>query len=77
MSLMNSQENADLHKPFPIISICRADLQTRGLTNEQLALLTDDAMLAIVQQLAALYDPSVFWEEVTFLARTILIQKQW
>ena len=77
MSLMSSRENADLHKPFPLISICRADLHTRGLTNKQLALLTDDDMLAIVQQLAALYVPSDFWEEVTFLARTMLLQKQW
>ena len=77
MSLMNSREDTHLHKPFPLISICRADLQTRGLTNEQLVLLTDDDMLAITRKLATLYVPSDFWEEVTFLARTMLLQKQW
>ena len=76
MSLMNSMEDTDLQKQFPIISICRADLQSHGFTEAQLALLTDDDMRAIAQKLAAMYVQSDFWEEVTFIARTTLLEKQ-
>ncbi len=64
-------ENVELNKPFPIASVCRADL--RGiLTDEQIASLSDGEMESIADRMGdAFTDSGLYWESLEIMAKHV------
>lgn len=58
----------DWHKGFPVIVLCRFDLKQTGLTDEQIAALTDEDMEVIAVAMDCFIEDYYFdkqiWEQV-------------
>ena len=63
-------------KDFEIASISRRDLETLGISSEKVALLTDTDMQYISQEMAHLYVDHVFWQDLRFVVRIALSEKE-
>lgn len=62
-------------KKFEVLSINRQDLRTFGLTSEQVTQLSDEDMEQIAAELYHRYDLNGFQEDVVFVARLVLAEK--
>ena len=61
--------------PFPITSVCRADL-AQVIASQQVARFTDDDMLTLADKMADAYtDSGLFWTSLEIIAETILERK--
>ena len=56
------------NKEFPVISITRRDLKDAGLSEKQIAQLTDEDMTAIASKMEDMYCESGFWEVLRITA---------
>ena len=63
-------------KKFEILSMSRLELQSYGLTTEQINQLTDEDMEHIAEELYHRYDLDGFGEDVVFIARLVLAEKE-
>ena len=63
-------------KDYEIVCVSRGDLQTLGLPIEQIDRLTDADMCAIAQEMLQLYVDRVFWDDLRFVVRVILAEKE-
>ena len=66
----------DWAKPFLIASLYRTDLTRIGLTNEQIAALSDLDMLNIAQRLGIRYLESVFVAHLGHIVNDLLLEKE-
>ena len=66
----------DWAKPFVIATLYRTDLARIGLTNEEIAALSDMDMLTIAQQLGAWYLESVFTTHLGNAVNDVLLKKE-
>jgi hypothetical protein len=62
-------------KTLPIPQISQADLTQTNLTDEEIAQLTDDDLKRITHDVSEHYANDVFWEEIEFIARLVLAEK--
>lgn len=62
------------HKPFPITSVCRADLQEM-LTGAEIAKVDDGDMDWLSGKLADAYTESAFWIDLKIMARQLIENK--
>jgi hypothetical protein len=58
-------------KPFPITSVCRADLADR-FTAAQIARFDEGEMLYLARKMADAYCDSCFWQDMEIIAEHIL-----
>lgn len=65
----------ELTKDFPIISFCRADLQTL-FTDEEIALLDDADMGYIARKMADAYCDGSLWIDLEITAKDVLDSKK-
>src|SRR5579859_4225778 len=63
-------------KDYEIICVSRGDLQTAGLSVQQVDSLTDADMQEIAQELMQLYVDRAFWDDLRFVVRLILAEKE-
>jgi hypothetical protein len=63
-------------KKYEVLSISRLDLSSYGLTIEQINLLTDEDMEHIAEELYHRYDLNGFGEDILFVTRLLLAEKQ-
>lgn len=63
-----------LEKPFPITSVCRADLKA-FFSEEQIAQLDDSDMEEIANKMADAYCEIVFWIDLEIIAEYVLEDK--
>ena len=68
--------SVDWAKPFLIATLYRTDLAKIGLTNEQIAALSDLDMLTIAQRLGIRYLESVFVAHLSDVANAVLLEKE-
>jgi hypothetical protein len=66
----------DWAKPFLIATLYRTDLARIGLTNEEIAALSDMDMLTIAHQLGAWYLESVFTTHLGNAVNDVLLKKE-
>ncbi len=67
----------DWEKQFPVACINRADLTEFGLTDEQIALATDDLMEQIAEKMrGAYYLKQPFWDDLRKAVEDILVEKK-
>ena len=72
---LQAEPGADLHKPFIVASICRADLQGI-LTDEEIARLDDSDMERIADKMSDSYrDAGGYWEALEIMARDVLARE--
>lgn len=67
-------DSETLHKPFPITSVCRADLKA-FFSEEQIAQLDDGDMVDIAGKMADAYCEIVFWIDLEIIAQDVLEEK--
>lgn len=68
-------EQEDLHKPFPIASVCRVDLQDI-LTDEEIAGLSDADMQEIADKMGDAYaEDGEYWGSLEIIAKSVMKQK--
>jgi hypothetical protein len=63
-----------LFKPFPITSVCRADLQA-FFSKDHIAHLDDDDMAEIAGKMADAYCDQGFWIDLEIIAQSVLEDK--
>ncbi len=51
-------------KEYPIVFVCRRDLESVGLTTEQIDGLTDNEMQEIASMMADIYLDNGYWEDL-------------
>jgi hypothetical protein len=68
-------DSLDWSKTYPVLSISRLDLSAYGLTTEQINQLSDEDMERIAEELQNRYVLNDFAEDVVFVARLILVEK--
>ena len=61
-------------KPFPLTSVCRADLQGM-FSDKQIARLDDDDMVRIADKMVDAYCDQVFWIDLEIIAEAVLDEK--
>ena len=66
----------DWNKEFPVNTLCRADMQEAGFTDEQIAQITDEDMQAVADKMADWYDDNGFWDDLTSVTSALLAQKE-
>ena len=73
---LKQREHDWWHKPFLISSVCRADL--RGtLTEEEIAVLSDDEMEDIAEKMSDAHrDAGGYWEALELFAKLVLKRKE-
>ena len=69
-------DSLEWSKKFEVLSVSRVDLHSFGLTTEQINQLTDEDMEHIAEELYHRYDLDGFGEDVVFIARTVLAEKE-
>lgn len=74
--LPEKEQASDWNKEFPVNSLCRADLQEAGFSDEQIAFITDENMQAIAAKMADWYDDNGFWDDLTSITKALLAQKE-
>ena len=62
-------------KPFPITSVCRADL-CESIPPEDIAQLDDNDMTWLARKMANAYTETEFWVEIEVLTQVLLQDKQ-
>ena len=68
-------DSLDWSKTFDVLSFSRLDLSAYGLTTEQINLLSDEDMERIAEELQNRYHLNDFSEDVVFVARLVLVEK--
>ncbi len=68
-------DSLDWSWKYEVLSISRLDLRSFGLTTEQINALTDEDMQQIADELHNRYSLNDFDEDVVFVARLILAEK--
>ena len=68
-------DSLDWSHTYVVLSISRLDLQSFGLTTQQIKQLTDEDMDRIAEELAQRYNLNGFNEDAVFVARLILAEK--
>ena len=68
-------DSLEWSRKYEVLSISRLDLRSLGLTTEQINALTDENMQQIVDELHNRYHLNDFDEDVLFVARLILAEK--
>ncbi len=63
-------------KKYEVLSVSRLDLHSYGLTIEQINHVSDEDMERIAEELYHRYDLNSFAEDVVFVARLILAEKE-
>src|SRR6266487_1882187 len=66
----------DWSRKYEVLSISRLDLSSSGLTNEQINQLSDEDMEQIAEELSNRYLLNDFEEDVLFVARLVLAEKE-
>ena len=66
----------DWNKEFPITSVTRADLVTAGISQEQVALLSDKDMRAIASKMEDMYCDHGFWDDIETAVTYVLERNQ-
>ena len=68
-------DSLDWSRKYEVLSISRLDLQSLGLTTEQINALSDEDIQQIADELHNRYMLNDFDEDVVFVARLILAEK--
>ena len=68
-------DSLDWSHAYVVLSISRLDLQSFGLTTQQIKQLTDEDMDRIAEELANRHNLNGFNEDAVFVARLILAEK--
>jgi hypothetical protein len=63
-------------KKYEVLTVSRLDLSSYGLTTEQINQLTDEDMEQIAEELYHRYDLNGFGEDVVFVVRLVLEEKE-
>ncbi|PIQ68300.1 MAG: hypothetical protein COV91_04865 [Candidatus Taylorbacteria bacterium CG11_big_fil_rev_8_21_14_0_20_46_11] len=61
------------YKDFPIMSVCRADLESAGFDTTNV---DDDMMSELASKMANAYCDLGFWQDIRILAEYLKIKKQ-
>ena len=69
-------DSLDWSKKYEVLSISRLDLHSFGLTTEQINHLSDEDMERIAEELQNRYLLTEFGEDVVFVARLVLAEKE-
>ncbi len=69
-------DSLDWSRTYDVHSISRLDLQSCGMTTQQINQLTDEDMDRIAEELAHRYNLNGFHEDAVFVARRILAEKE-
>ena len=69
-------DSHDWSRKYEILSISRLDLSSFGLTAEQINQLSDEDMEQIAEELSNRYLLNDFEEDVLFVARLVLAEKE-
>ena len=69
-------DSLDWSRKYEILSISRLDLSSFGLTAEQINQLSDEDMEQIAEELSNRYLLNDFEEDVLFVARLVLAEKE-
>jgi hypothetical protein len=67
------EESEEFYKPFPITSVCRADLEQAGFDTKDV---DDDTMEDLASKMADAYCDNGFWIELDVLAEDLKIKKR-
>jgi hypothetical protein len=65
-----------LHATFALVSLSHDDLRRAHLDEAELAQLSDDDLVEIAGTVRNHFVQDVFWEEVEYVARTMLEQRE-
>jgi hypothetical protein len=63
----------EFYKPFPITSVCRADLEQAGFDAKDV---DDDTMSDLASKMSDAYCDIGFWEDLQILAEDLKIKKR-
>jgi len=74
--ITDPQESDSPFRFLPIVRISRSHLDNANLTEEEIAQLDDEDLMAISHAIVRHYTNDVFWEELEFLARLTLAEKR-
>ena len=66
----------DPTKDFEIASVSRRDLQSLGLSVQEVDSLSDADMEEIAQEMAHLYIDHAFWQDLKFVVRCFLAERK-
>src|SRR6266571_5335860 len=69
-------DSLDWSRKYEVLSISRLDLSSSGLTSEQINQLSDEDMEQIAEELSNRYLLNDFEEDVLFVARLVLAEKE-
>jgi hypothetical protein len=69
-------DSLDWSRKYEVLSISRLDLSSSGLTAEQINQLSDEDMEQIAEELSNRYLLNDFEEDVLFVARLVLAEKE-
>ena len=69
-------DSLEWSKKYEVLSISRLDLRSYGLTTVQINHLSDEDMERIAEELYHRYDLNSFGEDVVFVARHVLAEKE-
>src|SRR5436305_7695455 len=69
------EQKNDPNKEFQIVSVCRADLESVGLSKQQVDRLTDDEMTELAGMMSDLYSENGYWEDLERCLSRILAEK--
>jgi hypothetical protein len=69
-------DSLDWSRKYEVLSISRLDLSSSGLTAEQVNQLSDEDMEQIAEELSNRYLLNDFDEDVLFVARLVLAEKE-
>jgi hypothetical protein len=69
-------DSLDWSRKYEVLTISRLDLSSSGLTAEQINQLSDEDMEQIAEELSNRYLLNDFEEDVLFVARLVLAEKE-
>ena len=62
--LQDEKPSSELGQKFPVIGVIRTDLQEAGISEEAIAGLSDEDIVAIARKMADFYCDQGFWEQI-------------
>ena len=72
-NITKNKKTENLQTPFPITSVCRADLEESGFDTEEV---DDDTLRELASKMADAYCCNGFWTDLEILAEHLKIKKK-
>jgi hypothetical protein len=76
IQIMTHQEPDEPFRFLPIVRISQSHLKQANLTDEEIGQLDEEDLMSISHEIVRHYTNDVFWEELEFVARKTLEDKQ-